>query len=503
MPNCLSVQLVTSGLSQLAVRYLRTSAICQNVRTRFAPSPTGDLHLGSLRSALYNYLFARSHGGTFVLRIEDTDRSRTVPGATDRLLSTLQTMGLCPDEGPSVGGARGPYVQSERTALYQEHAEQLVASGAAYRCFCSRGRLDLLRRKAVSRAEKPRYDNRCRHLTDDKRRHLLERGVKHVVRLKLEDTAAPFPDLVYGPVAFDVAAQEGDPVLLKADGFPTYHLASVVDDRMMGVTHVLRGVEWQVSTSKHLVLYRAFGWEPPQFAHLPLITNPDGTKLSKRHSDVSVESHLARGFQPEALLNYVCLTGGGFRQLEQTALTDLTHLIEQFDLSRVHTNSCRLDPHRLHHLNQLALRRRFSSPGPRAELFETVRQLVTGRFKDSDHAVSQRVLEDQYVEKVLAWALEEGRVTTLQELVGRDLAYLWAVPGCLPVGRLPAVADPGGALRLTAAELAAWPEEDLTRERLVPLLRAVSERSQVKFGALMRLLRLALSGVEEGPGSRR
>jgi len=425
-----------------------------------------------------------------------------VPGAVDRLLGTLDTMGLSPDEGPGAGGSVGPYTQSERTELYRAHAQRLLDSGAAYRCFCSRVRLDMLRRQAASRGEKPRYDNRCRHLSESKREELLARDVSHVIRLKLEDTSAPFSDLVFGPVAFDVAAQEGDPVLLKTDGFPTYHLASVVDDHLMRVTHVLRGVEWQVSTPKHIALYRALGWEPPEFAHLPLVTNPDGTKLSKRHGDATVESHLARGYLPETVLNYVCLAGGGFSELDPRVLTSLSELTEKFELSRVHTHSCRLDPERLHRLNLLALRGRHAQHQPerRAQLRDSVRQLVTARLRQSGQKPSQRVLTDDYVDKVLTWALAHSRLVTLADLVGRDLTYLWAVPEQPQALRLAGVPDPAGTLRLVVAELGSWGEEQLTKDALVAAFRSLARQSDLKFGALMQLLRLALSGVEEGPG---
>ncbi|KAF0308788.1 putative glutamate--tRNA ligase, mitochondrial [Amphibalanus amphitrite] len=476
------------------------SALLQEVRTRFAPSPTGELHLGSLRSALYNYLFARSQGGKFLLRIEDTDQTRTVPGAVDRLLHTLDTMGLQPDEGPGVGGPYGPYTQSERTALYRENVQRLLDSGAAYRCYCTRQRLQLLRRQALGRGEKPRYDNRCRHLSEEKRNMLEERGVSHVVRLKLENTDTPFTDLVYGEVTFDVAAQEGDPVLMKADHFPTYHLANVVDDHLMRVTHVLRGVEWQVSTPKHIALYRALGWDPPQFAHLPLVTNPDGTKLSKRHGDASVESHLQRGVLPEALLNYVCLAGGGFKELDQTALTSARELTEKFELSRVNTSSCRLDPERLRRLNLLALRRRHQDSQHREKMCDRVRQLVTERFAESSGPpLAPHVLSDAYIDRVLRWSLDNARIEYLSDLVSRDFSYLWAVPERLRDDQLP-VEDPAGTLSVLLDRLSGRPEDSLTKDELVPLFRAVAGERRIKFSALMKLLRLALSGVEEGPG---
>ncbi|XP_063234528.1 nondiscriminating glutamyl-tRNA synthetase EARS2, mitochondrial isoform X2 [Bacillus rossius redtenbacheri] len=355
------------------------------VRVRFAPSPTGHLHLGGLRTALYNYLFARSRGGALVLRLEDTDQSRLVPGAAEALERDLAWAGIPPDESPARGGPHGPYTQSQRLPIYREHAERLLQSGAAYRCFCSERRLDLLRREALRARQVPRYDNRCRHLSQQQVGEKLARGEHFCIRFKLVPSPEPFQDLVYGPVAYDVGRHEGDPVVLKGDGYPTYHLASVVDDRLMQVSHVLRGVEWQVSTPKHLLIYRALGWEPPQFGHLPLILNPDATKLSKRQGDVSVGGLRERGIFPLALLNYVTLAGGGFtRDLYRTkpCIYSLPELASVFDVGRLNAHSCRLQPDQLREFNRLELQRRLSS-GDDAELVQQVRQLVATKFARS------------------------------------------------------------------------------------------------------------------------
>nr|KAF6354735.1 glutamyl-tRNA synthetase 2, mitochondrial [Myotis myotis] len=256
------------------------------VRVRFAPSPTGFLHLGGLRTALYNYLFAKKHGGSFILRLEDTDQTRLVPGAADNIEHMLEWAGIPPDESPHRGGPRGPYLQSQRLELYAQATEALLKTGAAYPCFCSSQRLELLKKEALRSRQIPRYDNRCRNLSQRQVAEKLAKDPKPAIRFRLEEEAPAFQDLVYGWNRHEVASVEGDPVILKSDGFPTYHLACVVDDHHMGISHVLRGSEWLVSTAKHLLLYQALGWPPPRFAHLPLLLNRDGSKLSKRQGDI-------------------------------------------------------------------------------------------------------------------------------------------------------------------------------------------------------------------------
>lgn len=331
------------------------------VRTRFAPSPTGFLHLGGLRTALYSYLFARQHGGQFILRIENTDHKRLVPGSIGNIIHCLRQVGIGLDEGPGIGGPCGPYIQSQRLSSYRSVVEELLQSGAVYRCFCSVERLAMMRHQDIKQGRQPRYSNRCRQLSEEKINHYLSRRVPHVFRLKLDETCSLFTDVIHGEGCFDSANQEGDPVLLKSNGMPTYHLASVVDDHHMGITHILRGYEWYISTPKHLALYRALGWNAPQIAHLPLICNSDGTKLSKRQSDISVDRLLSRGFMPEALLQYVCMSGGGFSggEIGTHRLVSIAELIDRFDLSRIGRHTYQLQESNLNKLNQLALRRYF------------------------------------------------------------------------------------------------------------------------------------------------
>ncbi|PVH89661.1 hypothetical protein DL98DRAFT_507933 [Cadophora sp. DSE1049] len=293
-------------------------------RTRFAPSPTGYLHLGSLRTALFNYLVAKATGGQFLLRIEDTDQKRTIPDAEARLFEDLEWAGIEWDEGPKIGGPFGPYKQSQRTALYREHAEKLLESGNAYRCFCTPDRLITLAQHRAQLGLPPDYDRACTHVLKEESDDRASKGESHVVRLKVPDKYPVYNDLVYGLVRqrgdfTSIPRSQGkglgafgsfdDPILLKSDGFPTYHLANVVDDHFMEITHVIRGSEWMSSTPKHLAMYQAFGWEPPAFAHVGLLLDKNKQKLSKRTGSIDISSYRELGIFPETLTNFVALLG--------------------------------------------------------------------------------------------------------------------------------------------------------------------------------------------------
>jgi glutamyl-tRNA synthetase len=280
-----------------------------SVRTRIAPSPTGDPHVGTAYVALFNYALARQQGGSFILRIEDTDRERSTVISERQILDALSWLGVSWDEGPDVGGGFGPYRQSERTAIYHRHVEELVANGAAYPCFCTRERLDALRTEQRAAKERLGYDRRCRSIDPVEGARRVNAGEEHVVRLAMPtegETAAR--DLLRGDVVI-ANDQVDDQVLLKSDGHPTYHLANVVDDHLMEISHVIRAEEWISSLPKHVQLYRAFGWDLPVFCHLPLLRNRDTSKISKRKNPVSIDYYRAAGILPEALLNYLALMG--------------------------------------------------------------------------------------------------------------------------------------------------------------------------------------------------
>ena len=270
----------------------------EKIRVRLAPSPTGYLHVGGLRTALYNYLFAKKNNGTFILRIEDTDRNRYVEGAVEKLIKALKWAGLHYDEGPEVGGEFGPYFQSQRLDIYKKYADELIAKGKAYYCFCSPERLKSLREEQEKqKLPQAKYDKHCLHLSKLEVEKNLSASIPNVVRLNIEQNQLiKFDDLIRGHVEFE-SNNVDDQILIKGDGYPTYHLANVVDDHLMKITHVIRGEEWLSSTPKHVLLYDSFGWDRPKFAHLPLLLNPDRSKLSKRQGDVAVEDYREKGFQ--------------------------------------------------------------------------------------------------------------------------------------------------------------------------------------------------------------
>ena len=324
------------------------------VRVRFAPSPTGSLHIGSVRTTLYNYFMARQHRGTLILRIEDTDQDRLVPGAIDSIYDGLHWMGIDWDEGPREGGAFGPYVQSERLPIYQEHAAALVADGAAYLCFCTRERLEEMRRSQQLRGEITRYDRHCRGI-DPSAAASRAATERHVIRLKVpEDGDIAIDDLVYGRIEWPLRSIE-DQVLLKSDGFPTYQLAVVIDDHLMEISHVFRGEDWLPSTPKHLLVYQAFGWTVPPHAHLPNVLGPDSKKLAKRHGATKVEEFRTTGYLPEAMRNYLSLIGWSPGTEEE--LFSLAELVDRWQIEQVHRAGGRWDRDRLNWFNGTWIRR--------------------------------------------------------------------------------------------------------------------------------------------------
>ena len=303
------------------------------VRTRFAPSPTGFMHVGNLRTALYEYLVAKSMDGTFVLRIEDTDQERYVEGAVDVIYKTLKTAGLKHDEGPDIGGDYGPYVQSERKDMYLPYAEQLIKEGKAYRCFCTKERLEKIQSETVGGG----YDRHCRDLSEDEIQRLMDAGTPYVIRQKMPtEGSTTFTDAVFGDITVDNSELQ-DQILIKQDGYPTYNFANVIDDHTMGITHVVRGSEYLSSTPKYNLLYEAFGWEIPTYIHLPLINgkNADGSvsKLSKRHGSTGFEDLIGEGYLPEAIINYIALLG--WCPKDNREIFSLDELCEVFDISGI------------------------------------------------------------------------------------------------------------------------------------------------------------------------
>lgn len=326
------------------------------IRDRFAPSPTGNVHVGSLRTALYNYLFAQKNNGQFLLRLEDTDRTRYEEGAVENLLDALMVTGVVPDEGLFEEDGKiiqkgdcGPYIQSERLDIYKKYIDQLLENGQAYYCFCTKERLDEVREKQKAAGETPRYDGHCRNLPREEVEARVAAGEPCVIRLKLpEDHVVAFDDAVRGRIEINTNDLD-DQVLIKTDGFPTYHFAVVVDDHLMGITHVIRGEEWLPSTPKHVYLYECFGWEQPQYVHLSNILNDDHKKLSKRQGDVSVGDFLKKGYLPEALINFLALLG--WSPENEQEIFSMDELIEAFDLSRINKSGAVFDRAKLDWMN--------------------------------------------------------------------------------------------------------------------------------------------------------
>lgn len=470
-------------------------------RVRFAPSPTGLLHVGGLRTALYNYLLARQTGGTFVLRIEDTDRARYVPEAEADILDSLAWVGLAPDEGPLAGGPHAPYRQSERAARYAEAAQALLDAGHAYLAFDTPDEIEAMRTRLASPENPaPTYDASTRGemansltLPPDEVARRLRAGEPHVVRLKVEpgETAAgdgaatvTFVDAVRGEVSFPTDRVD-DQVLVKSDGMPTYHLANVVDDHAMEITHVVRGEEWLPSTPKHILLYRALGHAPPQFAHLPLILSPTGGKLSKRNAEtqgipVSVRDYRAAGWEPEALVSFLALLG--WNPGTEQELFALDELVEQFSLERIAKSGAQFSMDKLRWTNGQVLR----AMAP-AEIARRARPHVEAAVGPVDDARLEA-----------AAALMRERLTMARDLA--DAGYLFTEPEAYDPSGVAKRWKPGsGALMATYADrLDALADFDAASAEAA--MRDLAEAEGVGFGALVHPARLAVTGVTAGAG---
>jgi glutamyl-tRNA synthetase len=324
------------------------------VRVRFAPSPTGKIHAGNIHTAVFDYLLARHTGGTFILRIEDTDTTRKEEGAVELMMEAMRWLGLDWDEGPDIGGPYGPYVQSQRLQLYKEAAEKLVAQGDAYYCYCSPERLENMRKERAAQKLSTGYDRSCRNLTAEERAAKEAEGIKPVIRFKMPDEGQTgFHDAIYGDVVFENKTLD-DFVMLKSDGYPTYHLASVVDDHAMKISHVIRGEEWISSTPRHLLMYRAFGYDPPQYAHMSLIVAANRAKLSKRRGAISILEYREMGYLPEALFNFLVLMGWSLD--DKTEIMSRPQMIENFTLERMGKTPAAFNEEKLDWMNGVYIR---------------------------------------------------------------------------------------------------------------------------------------------------
>ena len=367
------------------------------VRTRFAPSPTGYMHIGSLRTALYNFLFAKNQGGEFVLRIEDTDQGRLVEGAVESLLNTMKTMGLESEQEP--------VTQSERLKIYHKYANELVSKGFAYPCFCSKDRLDKMRKQQQLAKMPTKYDRHCCQMSAQEVQKKLDANEPHVLRMRIPEGKTVFADVIRKSVTID-NTEIDDQVIIKSDGFPTYHLAVVVDDHEMGITHIIRGEEWLSSVPKHVILYQMFGWELPVFAHLPLILNPDKSKLSKRQGDVAVEDYLDKGYLPEALINFVALLG--YNPKGDQEIYGIDEMIELFDLSKVNASGAVFNTEKLDWMNSHYIRQKTAE-----ELVDLCQPYLERAGKGVDSELLHRVV-----------TVEQERMSRLDQIVDMVDLYI-------------------------------------------------------------------------------
>jgi glutamyl-tRNA synthetase len=460
------------------------------VRVRFPPSPTGEPHVGNIRTALFNWLFARHEGGKFVLRIEDTDQTRLVPGAVDRILASLRWLGLDWDEGPEVGGPHGPYFQSERLEIYHKYANQLIESGRAYLCYCTPERLEALRTEQARLKQPPRYDGHCRDLSEADRQERAERGVKAVVRFKTpREGKTSFDDVVRGHVTFENATLD-DFIMIKSDGFPTYHLAVVVDDHLMEISHVLRAEEWLPSAPRHVLIYQALGWQPPLFAHLPMILGKDRSKLSKRHGATSLLDYADQGYLPDAMFNFLGLLGWSLD--DHTEIISRELFIQHFSLERIVKNPAVFDLDKLTWMNGVYMR----DLAP-----ERLAELVRGRLERDLPADVPRPLDEAYVLRMVPLIRE--RVKRLDDLkrfaefffLGDDLNYeVSDLLGKAFAGRPQEAATALGAARERLVSIASWDEESLEGA-----LRPLADELSLKAGDLFMLVRVAVTGGPVSP----
>jgi glutamyl-tRNA synthetase len=471
------------------------------VRVRFAPSPTGFVHIGGLRTALYNFLFARKYNGTFILRIEDTDRERFVEGATENLISVLEWAGLLPDEGPKQGGVAGPYFQSERTQIYQQHVRQLVDRGVAYYAFDTASELEAMRQAGkqsgdyfakYSAANRMQMRNSLT-MSQAQVEEALTSGQPYVIRLLVpEGRKFEVNDVVRGQVIFD-SREVDDQVLLKSDGFPTYHLANVVDDHLMEVSHVIRGEEWLSSVPKHLLLYEYFGWQPPVMAHLPLIFNPDGSKMSKRDIksldelpsgkvDPDVASYIKRGYEKAAILNYIALLGWNPGEGDDRQVFTLQELVSEFSLERVNKSAAIFDIKKLNWLNKEHI------------MMRTPKDLAQ---ENQAHVAEITAVDQDYLIQVVALLKERLYFSRDVLKIG---SYFFQDPQEYEMAAVRKRWDEDSTKIIVefCAEIAKL--ELFKAAEIEQILRNVAEQNQVGAGKLIHPVRLAVTGVSVGPG---
>jgi len=456
-----------------------------SIRVRFAPSPTGYLHVGGLRTALYNFLFAKRNGGKFILRIEDTDRSRYVEGAIENLITSLKWCGLNYDEGPDLEGNFGPYMQSLRLDIYNKYVKDLVHQSHAYYCFCTQERLDALRvEQQRQKLPQAKYDKHCLELTKEEIDNNLKNRIPFVIRLNvLKNRKIAFDDAVRGHVEFD-SSNIDDQVLIKSDGYPTYHLANVIDDHLMEISHVIRGEEWLSSTPKHIILYDSFGWQRPVFAHLPLLLNPDRSKLSKRQGDVAVEDYRSKGYLKEALVNFIALLG--WNAGDDREFYFLNEMVNAFSLDHVNKAGAVFDIEKLNWLNAEHLRKKSNE-----EILNMLRECI----KHSDYKTKN--FTDKYLLNVIS-AMKE-RVIFVNDFLTKS-PYFFEAPKEYEQSAKEKNWKSETPIELIKFRNAILLIDSPAKEDYEIVLTKTAEELSIGKGKLIHPLRLALSGQSTGPG---
>ena len=448
------------------------------VRVRFAPSPTGYPHVGNIRTALFNWLFARHTNGVFILRIEDTDQARKVEGAVEIIMDSLKWLGMVCDEGP--------YFQSQRLEMYRKYADQLVREGNAYCCFCSSERLDSMRKDQIARKLPSGYDRRCRELTDEQIKAAKASGIEPVVRFKSPlEGKTTITDLIRGEVVFDNSTLD-DFVLLKSDGFPTYHLANIIDDHFMNISHVMRAEEWLSSTPRHLLLYRAFGWQPPQFAHLPMILGPDKSKLSKRHGATAINEYRDKGYLPEAMINFLTLLGWSLD--DKTEIMGTEQIIKNFSIERVSKTAAVFNMDKLEWMNGVYIR----NLAPE----EFVTRCLPFVERDISPEI-HRSIDTSYLRQIAP--LVQERAKTLGEvpqLVDFFFADKLVYDTALLQGKLEKI-QAIAVLRNSLSALESL--QDWKTELMETAVRPLTEQVGLKAGPFFGVLRVAVTGRTASP----
>jgi glutamyl-tRNA synthetase len=457
----------------------------QDVRVRIAPSPTGAPHVGTAYIGLFNYVFARTHGGKFVIRIEDTDQARSQPRYERAILRSLGWIGLQWDEGPDVGGLYGPYRQSERLPIYQQYAQELIDRGAAYRCWCTPERLAAVRRQQRETKQALRYDGHCRDLSETESKTMAQQGRVSVVRLRvpLEGSTVVY-DAFRDPIAFD-HEQIDDQILLKSDGYPTYHLANVVDDHLMRISHVIRAEEWISSTPKHVLLYQAFGWPQPVFMHMPLLRNPDRSKISKRKNPVSLEYYERQGYLPEAMCNFLALLG--WSMPEDREVFSLDDMLEEFTFDRLSLGGPVFDLQKLDWLNGVYMRK-LSPETLRQRLYE---QIVEPKIR--------RLTDAAYLQDIVPLLQERlPRLGDFHHMASYfyDMPLTYDANVLVPKGRKPR--ETANVLSEVAEQLQRYggPWEDAALEAL---MRTYLDGAKWDARSLFMALRVAVTGRTASP----